>query len=272
MRVAVLLSGRVKKYKNFLKLLQKYASDNTNNQIDVFISANDTWCEFYDTLKKHFGNLLKDINIEPYVIHPDFKNNIYLTNQNITLKNWTHPTTTLYNMTFTSLSMLYNDQKSFNMAEKYAEHNNFQYDLYIRTRTDIVHNSFPFVDMFCNLDKNILYSANPFNKYTLCITDNIDGEYRDGRFYCYDDVRYNNKSVTGDIAFGNKDNMNIYCNAYNYYLEKNKQKNGNVYIIHECAVTVYLYDIGVNWEMFEFDYVYETNRNEMETNCNELDV
>jgi len=62
------------------------------------------------------------------------------------------------------------------------------------------------------------------------------------------------------------------CNAYNYYLKKNKQKNGNVYIIYESAVSVYLYDIGVNWKMFEFNYIYETNRDEMEINCHELNI
>jgi hypothetical protein len=252
MRVAILLSGRVKKYNNFLKLLKEYVN---KYEIHVFISVNDTWSEFYDILKRQFGDLLKDIHVEPYIIHSDFSNNKYLRTH--VLPQMTYNT---YMMTYNTLSMLYNDQKCFSMVEKYSEENNIQYDIYVRTRSDIIHTSFPFVDYFCNLDKNILYCINPLNKFTLAITDNPNDEYRNGRFHVYGNTQYNGKFVTNDISFGNKDNMNIFCNAYNYYLEMNKKENGNIFIIYENAVTVYLLDIGVNWSFFEFDYQYELNR------------
>ena len=38
-------------------------------------------------------------------------------------------------------------------------------------------------------DKNILYIVKPFNYFTLAITDNPEGEYKNGRRYCYGNTK-----------------------------------------------------------------------------------
>ncbi len=197
------ISGRINTYSNFEKKFNNYL----NNEIHLFISINDNYDEnkeFYDTFKNKFKKYIKYINIEKYIVPNNFKNtNIHTINNG--------------DVYIRTLSCFYNDYKSFNLAVKYSYEESINYDIFIRYRTDIIVDSLP---NFNDYDKNILYCVKPPNFFSLAITDNPKGEFKNGRNYCYGDIKYNGVYVTGDIAYGNEELMKIYCNCYNYILEK----------------------------------------------------
>ena len=229
MLIALLISGRINTYSNFEKIL----NNSINDEIHLFISINDNYDEnkeFYDTFKNKFIKYIKYINIEEYKVPDGFKNtNIDTINNG--------------NAYIRTLSCFYNDNKAFYLAEKYSEEEKINYDLFIRYRTDIIVDTLP---NFNDYDKNILYCVKPPNFFTLTITDNPNGEFKNERRYCYGDIKYDGIYVTSDIAYGSKELMKIYCNCYNYILEKNEKNNGNYFICFEYNLTTYLHDILTN--------------------------
>ncbi len=156
-----------------------------------------------------------------------------------------------------TLSCFYNDNKAFEMAEDYSNKYSINYDIFMRFRTDIEVNNF---FNFLNFDKNILYCVKTPCTFTLAITDNPNGEFKNGRIYYYGNIKHNGLLVTGDIAYGTKELMRIYCNCYNYILEQNTLNNGNYFICFEYNLTTYLYDYNVNFNFFNYDYKYDTSR------------
>ena len=72
MRIAILLSGRVCKYKSFLELLE---NNKRNYEIDLFVSVNDEYnknIQFYDNFMNDFSYYLKDIYIRKYILPNKF--------------------------------------------------------------------------------------------------------------------------------------------------------------------------------------------------------
>lgn len=199
---------------------------------------------FYDTFKDTFKNNIKCIYINKYIIPTDFFN------VNIDNKN-------LGDVYLKTLSCFYNDKKCYELANEFELANSLNYDLYLRFRSDIIVEYLPNFD---NYDKDTLYCVKPPNFFTLAVTDNPEGEYKNGRRYCYGNIQHNGIYVTGDIAYGNKKLIKKYCNCYEYILEQNKINNGNYFICFEYNLTTYLYDININWKFFDNDYKYESNR------------
>ena len=238
-RIAILLSGRVKKIKSFLSLLEK---EKNRYDIDVFISINYTFSNFYLKIQELLGPYLKGFNCVKYNL-PDNFSNVWL------LK---------YNFVYNTLSCLYNDKYCFKMATEYADKNEFEYDLYLRFRSDIIVDKLP---DFNNEEINsVLFCVNPFFKFKLAITSNPNNESINGRFHCYGDMKHNGKYVTNDIAYGNRKNMKIYCSCYDYIFEKNEENKGNYFICFEYSITTYLEDIGVKWNFFDYNYIYMEDR------------
>jgi hypothetical protein len=245
MLICILLSGRIKSYKNFEILMNKIKDLHT---IHLFVSVNDEFDEnttkFYNDFAEKFKEILKVIKIKKYVLPDGFVNTSQATKSAGKLIN--------------TLSCFYNDKMVFLEAEKYSNDNNINYDVYLRFRSDIIADTLPNLNHF---NKNILFCVVPVNFFDLAITDNPNGEYKNGRYYCYDVNRlHSGLFVTSDIAFGSKDLMKIYCNCYDYILEQNIQNNGNYFICFEYNLTCYLHDINVEWSFFDYDYKYDINR------------
>lgn len=239
MLIAVLISGRVNSYENFYKLLEK----TSNHTVHLYISVNEEeeeYKEFYEKFKNKFCKYIKKINIEKYELPDNFRN----CNTDVIMNSPTF---------YRTLSCFYNDM----MAMKFAKESLIDYDIYLRFRTDIIVDSFPSFETY---KKDKLYCVDPLCKFTLAITDNPYGEFKNGRRYCYGNTAYNGVYVTGDIAYGSKELMDKYCNCYDYILEQNAKNYGNYFICFEYCLTTYLYDIGINWEMFEYNYIYCENR------------
>ena len=243
MLIAMLISGRIDNYYDLKKILD----NSTEHIIHLFLSINDDYEEnkiFYDNFKDLFKKYIKQIYIKKYVCYDNFINtNIdTINNGNVYLK---------------TLSCFYNDNNCFKLADEFENMNSINYELFVRYRSDIISDSLP---NFNNYDKNILYVVKPFNYFTLAITDNPKGEYKNERRYCYGNTKYDGKYVTGDIAYGSKELMKIYCNCYDYIIEQNEINNGNYFICFEYNLTTYLYDSNVNFLFFDFDYKYNTDR------------
>jgi len=254
MRLAILLSGRINPYKEFLNLLKKVEN---KYDINVFISVNDVYSEFYKNVEKDFGNYLKGLHCEEYNVPENFMN-IYYSK----IEGYSHYLLSEFEkdtVAYRCLSCYYNDKYCFNMATKYADNNNFEYDIYLRFRSDII------VDNLTNfniskINENILFCVIPFYKFTLTPTENINGEQINNAFYYYGDMKHYGKYVTSDIAYGNRKTMSIYCSCYDYVLKKNIENKGNYYIHFEYSMTTFLEDSGIIWKFFYYDYIYDRNR------------
>ena len=167
MKLAILLSGRIKPYEHFLNLLFKIGN---KYDIDVFISINDVYSFFYEKVKQDFGDYLKGFRCEEYNVPENFINVWYnkIEGHNNYMLNQFEKQTAAYR----SLSCFYNDKQCFNMATKYADDNNFVYDIYLRFRSDIIVEDLPHFDI-PKINENIICSVIPINKFTLSINENI---------------------------------------------------------------------------------------------------
>lgn len=258
MKIAILLSGRIKSYDNFLNILRK-----KEKNIDVFISVNDIYSDFYKKVIEDFGDYLKGFYCKEYNVPLNFKNIWY-----DKIDDYFNPNLTQFgknSAAYRTLSCFYNDTCCFKMATNYADYHNFEYNIYLRFRSDIIVDDFPYFDI-SKVNQNILFSVIPFCKFTMPITDNPNGEYKyydewkGDRYHYYGDTKHNGKYVTGDIAYGNRNTMSLYCCCYDYILKKNIENNGNYFICFECSLTTFLEDSEITWEFFEYDYKYVVNR------------
>lgn len=243
MKIALLLASRINSYENLEILIKQ----NKKYDIHIFASINDDYNTnkiFYDIFKDKFRNYIKKIVIDKYQLPLNFKT----TNRH---------NLQLGDVYIKTLSYFYNDNIAFNMAVDYSIENNFQYDLCLRFRSDIIVSDFPDLSEY---DPKILYCVKPVNFFTLAITDNPNGEYKNNREHNYGNVKHHGKFVTSDIAYGNIKLMNIYCNCYNYIIEQHFINNENYFICFEYNLTTYLEDSCVNYKFFDYDYKYASDR------------
>jgi hypothetical protein len=238
MRVAVLLSGRVKSYESFLRVLENACK---KHEIDVFISVNDTYSEFYETLKQRFGSFLKGLECTPYKLPEDW--------------HYTHAgaKTLPY---INAMSCFYNDENVFRMACEYADKNKILYDVYLRTRSDIdvATNDFPEFDS--RVSEGLLFCVRPLWDPKLWFQD-TDPTSATG---CYGKTIHSEKLATADVGYGNRDAMSIYCGTYRNILKRVKEENGNYIVWFEPCLTIHLEESGYPWEFFTYTYEYSSNR------------
>ena len=137
------------------------------------------------------------------------------------------------------MSMYYNDQLTFESACKYADDNNFEYDYYMKYRSDIINLTLP---------NNIENNENIHLHCAIPLCNFISG----GLF---------KKPVVSDaFSWGNRKTMSIYCNTYNYVIKKNKEYDGKYYIAFECSLTDNIYENNVSISYFNIPYHLDKNR------------
>jgi hypothetical protein len=230
MKIALLISGKSVSYEKYLiPLLEKSEYD-----IDVFVSVNDNDGPYYDELKKKLDKWLKGIYINRYKLPENFENNGTVSRflkigrkcGEIILEH--------------SMSCYFNDNHSYNMATNYADENNINYDIYIRFRSDIISDKLPEL----KIRGDTLFCVTPVANFNLVHDTN---------------PKYFNKPVTGDIAYGSRNAMKIYCNTYDYVIEKNKYNN-DLFISFECCLTMNILDNCENFEFFKYSYYLDPLR------------
>lgn len=231
MKLALLISGRATRYEvGLLPLLEKI--DTKKYSVDLFMSINDTLSPYYTTMEKNLSRWLKGINYEIYQIPDDFINNN---------GDW-QCTKQLINGVWVprnQLSMYYNDTKAFNLAVEYQNKNNFKYDVFMKTRPDIITENLP--DISKDENKLIIHSIFP-----LC------------HFIGFG--VYNKPIISAAWDWGNYESMKIYCETYEYVLAKNKELNNNYLIHYESGVTDNLYSKNIPYDYTEHFYRLDANR------------
>ncbi len=243
MKIALLLSGRITRY--LQRLIPLLESARKDYEIDIFISVNDTDNDFYSNVVKNLEKWLKKIYINKYEIPIDFNN--YYTKECF-LMTTLKPSVDSDKLLYHSLSWYFNDTNVFNMAKNYADSNNFEYDIYFRTRAEIIVDSFP---NFIIGDK--LYCAVPVANYKLKFTDR-EVAFIDGRLHPHCDLKFHDKDVIAEIAYGSRKYMEYYCSVYEYILKKNTEMNGKLFICNEVGITMNIIDKTDQYEFFEYPY------------------
>ncbi len=231
MRIALLLSGRAVRYEVcLLPILQKAPYD-----IDIFMSINDEPCAYYETMKETLKPWLRDIYIHPFTVPSElpivFQENDYRYCYQKIQGEWKPRN---------QLSMFWNDTNAFTMATRYAEQKGIVYDCFMKFRTDIFNTAFPTLSPI-SLHETKIYSIDP-----LCCFTSFGIHPR--------------KIVSSDWVWGNQRSMAIYCNTYEFVLQKLLEKEGN-YIVHfESCHTDMLVEQAVQIEYIKIQYNIDSNR------------
>jgi hypothetical protein len=241
MRIAVIISGRATRYNEcLLPILEK-----THYDVDLYVSINDSPCQYYEVMKNKLLKWLKGVYISPYIIPEGFENEFidddkhcyqYINNK------W---------VPRNQLSMYWNDRNAFSMATAYADNNGFEYDAYMRFRADIFNTSFPDIDII-EKDKLVLYSI-----YPQCIFESYG--------------IYKRSIISSDWVWGNRKTMAVYCNTYDYVLELNKTMDYK-YIFHfESNHTDNTVHNKIDIRYVNIEYSVDRNRKIFDINYEQLD-
>jgi hypothetical protein len=235
MRIAILISGRIARYECCLLPI---LNNSDYHIIDLFVSVNDknTDCEYYNIMKINLQKWLKFISIKEFIMDKEIYDIFDSDSQCSNLQKINNKF-----VPYNALSMYYNDMVTFNEACKYADKNGFEYDIYLKFRSDIIANNIP---------KNIIKpSANTIHLYShtpLCNFISV-GIYK--------------KPIVCDIyAWGNRQTMSIYCNTYNYVINKIKLTNGTYFVCGECCLTDNIYENNVEHSFHYYGYELDKYR------------
>lgn len=240
MRIALLISGRASRYEvALLKILE-----NTDyHNIDLFMSINDKNedCKYYQKMKISLKKWLKSCYINEFKIDNNFYDEF---DRNIA--NNTSPCQLLNNkyVPLYTLSMYWNWNNAFNMAKKYADSNDFEYDCYMIFRSDIINCKIPKnipID-----DNNTVYYARPICHYPINKKQQIGYEGLYGKLVMCD-----------AWAWGSRKAMSIYCDTYDFAINKYKKLKGSYTIANEPCLTDNIFSNNVNhkinhWPQFEY--------------------
>lgn len=126
-----------------------------------------------------------------------------------------------------ALSMYYNGMITFYKACQYADNNGFEYDLYLKFRSDIIANYIHKDIIKPHPIKIHLYNHTPLCNFTSC------GIYK-------------KPIICHAYAWGNRHTMKIYCNTY--------------YIAFECSLTDNIYEHNVEHSFHYYGYRLDRNR------------
>jgi len=234
MRIAILISGRIARYECCLLPI---LNNSGYHIIDLFVSVNDknTECEYYNNMKINLQKWLKFISIKEFIIDKEIYD-MFNPDKQVNLQEINNKLVPYY-----TLSMYNNDMITYNEACKYADKNGFEYDIYLKFRSDIIANNIPENIIRPSADKTHLYIHIPeCNFISLGI--------------------YKNPIVSDIYAWGNRQTMAIYCNTYNYVINKIKLYNGN-YIVHgESSLTDNIYENNVEHSFHYYGYTLDKYR------------
>lgn len=212
MKTALFISGRLTCYEeNLINVLNTTFCE---NDIDLFISINGVRDEYHIEAEEKLSKWLRKIDYEEYNVPDDFIN--------------THPeslrqTVNNKNVSYTVMSMFYNDKKNFLNIENYAKENNIQYDIVCKFRPDIY---------FINPFFRILFNAFINNKDTLfCCTPPC-------QIILYGDKHPEGPLCINDaFSLGSMEVMKRYCSTYDRIFLLNEKYNGNFRLNYEVSLT-----------------------------------
>ena len=233
MRVALLISGRLKCYQSCLLPLLKKAQ----YEIDVFCSINDIESEYYQTAKRNLSPWLKGLYVQPYSFPKRFSEIFVNINTNLPEPK-----------PFNPMSMFYNDRKAFEMATEYADANGFEYDAYMKYRSDIITSSLPKIS---NSGNHKIFSVVPWCNHTAPIVTRDPIGY--GKVVPW---------VSDAIVYGNRKSMKSYTETHNFCMEMLELFDGKYPCNFEPSVTQNAYDKKLEIEYFNSPYTIDPSRHQ----------
>ncbi len=242
-KIALLISGRITRYDVcLLPLLQ-----NTQNyEIHVFASINNEHadCEYFSIMKQKLNTWLKGCIIQPYKI-PDDIFDIFNSNESIGRLGCQANLQKVNNkfVPYNCLSMYYNDNLAFKTACEYADKNNFEYDYYMKFRSDIANFIIP---------DNLPISETDLQ----CVVPNCA---------FISNGLYNMPIVCDMIAWGNRKVMSIYCNTYQYVLNNIRKYDGKYFVAGECSLTDCICENNLPYVFYKIHYNLDANRRMFDT-------
>jgi len=233
MRLAVLISGRLKCYQSCLIPLL----EGTSYNVDLFCSVNDIESEYYNIARKNLSPWLKGLYIEPFSFPKRFNEIFVNINTNL-------PEPKPYN----PMSMFFNDRNAFDMATKYADSNGFEYDTYMKYRSDIITSSLPAVDLS---EEYEIKSVVPWCNHTAPLVTRDPVGY--GQVVPW---------VSDAIVYGNRNSMKAYTETYNFCMEMLELFGGRYPCNFEPSVTQNAYDKMLSIKYFNNPYTIDPARHQ----------
>ena len=231
MRIAMIISGRAARYDVCLLPILEAC----NYEIDLFLSINDNDGLYYIVMREKLAKWIKGLYINPYSIPENFKNEF-------TPNDFTRCYQKINGIWLTrnQLSMYYNDSNAFKMACNYSVEHGFEYDIFMRFRSDIFDTLMP--------------TISPVDPSTL-VLHSIASLHLNTTF-----GKHRRQPVSSDWVWGNKKTMDIYCNTYNYVLKENELSNGKYLFHFESNHTDNMVDNGIHIEYHSIKYNTDANR------------
>jgi hypothetical protein len=198
------------------------------------MSINDTDGLYYTVMREKMAKWIKGVVITPYSIPADFKTDFIPDNFKMCYQRingvW---------VPRNQLSMYYNDGNAFKMACDYSAEHGFEYDLFMRFRSDIFNTAIP--------------TISPVDPSTLVLYSVVPG-------LSISFGKHIRRPVSSDWVWGNKKTMAIYCNTYEYVLQNNRVANGNYLFHYESNHTDHMVSSGVQIEYHKLVYNVDANR------------
>jgi len=126
------------------------------------------------------------------------------------------------------------------MACDYSVVQGFEYDIFMRFRSDIFNVGIPKLSL---VDSNtiVLHSILPLGIHTTF-------------------GKHKRRAISSDWVWGNKKTMAIYCNTYEYVLKENNKMNGTYLFHFESNHTDNMVDNSVQIEYHTISYNVDANR------------
>lgn len=249
-KIAVLFTGRIHHYSTVLK---NFLAPSEEYEYHLFCSINDDNdnYEFYNLFKKRAGPILKDFYCNPYILPKLFLKYPLLQYmpQNAGLY---HGLERYVQIHVNVLSMLWNDANAFEMASAYANNNNFKYDIYLRTRTDL---TLPGLPDF-KIDDTKLFFAKRNPEFPLMISDKLDGENVDRWFHWPGNKKYHGVDcLDTHFVYGPKHLMRLYCFQYADLIRRYEKSKGHLMFLAEWQLTQFILENEIPHERFFLDHL-----------------
>lgn len=242
MRVAILISGRLKCYETRLIPLLK----NSDYEVDLFISINAERDQYHNEALNNLSKWIRGEYICPYIVPKEYENKFINLNTGVNSP-----------LPYNQLSMFFNDRKSFEIATQYADINQFEYDSYMKYRSDIIVDKLPDIKVS---EEYKIFSVIPWNNHYCPVIDRSKPTIYNSPGNWNLPETIDAPWVSDAIVYGNRNSMDAYTQTYSYCLEMNELWGGLYPVAFEPSVTQNVYDKGLGVEYFYQSYTIDPSR------------
>lgn len=237
MRIAMIVSGRVARYEvGLLNTLE-----NCKHEIDLFISVNSEDCAYTRKAVERLQPWLKGSYIKPFVVDREFFDTVKPEEWPFSIQLGVPCSCQLVDgkyIPYNAMSMFFNDSNAFRMATEYADENGFEYDCYMKFRSDMVDTFIP----------------DPLQM--------VDGHLVSNRPICQflGNGLHRVPVICDAWAWGDRKVMSVYFNTHDFVLDMTKKMDGRYFINFEECITDNIIENQVPYTFVSNRYHLDRNR------------